>query len=429
MPPSTAAPASSAPPPVASSSPANSQLTNQQLASNPFGATPPPDPNSIGTILPPAKITFTAPNVPTTPVIDFSQYAGNPTGAATAFQNAQSQIANAQNAARSDIFSQYTNAINSFGSTANNYNQLATAYGVPAYQQTINNLQYAISHLKDDVSARTQGYNVNQAQNDELYNTELTPLSQNLSDVGREYNTATSNIDKLLQYQAQDQTTQLKPLEAYISSLDTSFANQNSAFDTAANAGLTSIQNQATNQLAQDTFNQNAKQFGLTYALDQQKQADSNAQFAQTFGLDQQKYQASVDQFNQTHTLQEQQLNQAAQQFAMTFGLDQLKNQEQVSQFAQTYGLDQQKFQEAANEFSANNTLALQQLAQKSTDDAAKNALYQAQIDKLTAQANNIGTASGNIADYLGNPSSPPPTPQDTSFASGLGNFAAGGYF
>jgi hypothetical protein len=390
------------------------------------------------------------------PLVDFGQFKDNPTGAATAFQNAQAQLSNNQNAARTDVFNQYTNAVNNFGSTADNYNKLASAYGVPAYQQTMNNLQYAISHLRDDVHSRTMGYNVSDPQANELYAKELTPLSQNLSDVGREYNTATGNIDKLLQYQAQDQATQLKPLEAYISSLDTSFANQNSAFATAANAGLTGIQNQTANQLAQNTFAQNVKQFGLTYALDQQKQADSNNQFAQTFGLDTQKYQASVDQFNQTHTLEEQKFNQAAQQFAQTFGLQQLQNQQQVAQFAQTYGLDVQKFQQAADQFAQTFGLQSKQFAeqqvlnqqaaaqqqwknqfdvaaqqQKAVDDAAKNALYQAQIDKIQS---GITSSGGFPAPSSTTSTSPSLTPDQiyaatngSSFASGLANFAYGG--
>lgn len=255
-------------------------------------------------ILPSPKVSFTQPNMPSMPAVDFGQFTDNPQGAASAFQAAQSQLSNSQQAARAAAFDQYNQAVQGFGSTADQYNQLSNAFGVPAYQRSMNDLQYAISHLRDNVRTRTQGFNVNEAQADKLYNSELNPMAQNLADVGREYNTATTNIANLMKYYGEDRNLQLRPIETYLNTLDSSFANQNQVFGNLGTLGLKSVQDAVTNRLEQSR------------------------------------------------------LDQAANQFAQTFGLEQLKNQQSVEQFAKMYNLDVEKFRQATNEFAANNALA-----------------------------------------------------------------------
>ncbi len=280
-----------------------------------------PNPYQVANVLPKATATFTPQSMPVTPTMDFGQFQDNPTGAATAFQGAQAQLSNNQQTARNDIFGQYQQAIQGFGSTADNYGQLATAYGIPAYQQAMSGLQKALSGLRDNVTARTQGYNVNEAQATKLYNQELVPLSQNLSDVSREYNIATGNIAELMKYQSQDQQMALKPIEAYLQSLDSTFANQNQVFGNAANMGLQGIESAMSNKLEKDRLNQAASQFAQTFGLEQLKNTQQVEQFAKTYGLEVDKFKETIQQFNKTFGLEGAKFNEDLQQNARQFEL------------------------------------------------------------------------------------------------------------
>lgn len=328
-------------------------------------------PNGAQTgLLPSPKVSFTQPNMPSMPTVDFGQFTDNPQAAASAFQNAQAQLSNNQQTTRTSAFDQYNQAVQGFGSTADQFNQLSESFGVPAYQRSMNDLQYAISHLRDNVRGRTQGYNVNEAQSDKLYNLELNPLAQNLADVGREYNTATGNIANLMKYYGEDRSLQLKPIEAYLQSLDSSFANQNQVFGNLGTLGLKSVQDAITNKQEQSRIDQAA------------------SQFAQSFGLEQSKF------------------NQAISEFAQTFGLEQLKNQQSVEQFAKMYDLDVDKFRQAANEFSANNTLDLQRLALAKQQTASASPDLSKYLTALSGGGQTQSAATSGLANLWGGSSS-----------------------
>lgn len=145
-----------------------------------------------------------------------------------------------QNTEQQGLFNTYTNKINNQEALPALYSRLQTEARIPdlskqaqTYKDQIYKVKDTLDRLGEDVTARTTGYNVSDAQRRRLETAEADPLQTTLSRLGTGLapvadmlTSAQSGVQNQLGlYQAQQQK-ELQPIELQINSLSDRFARE-----------------------------------------------------------------------------------------------------------------------------------------------------------------------------------------------------------
>lgn len=201
-------------------------------------------------ILPSINPTYSIANAPTAQTINAGSYGTNLTGYNQAVQSAEQSLTGSENSVYNQAMQQYQQNVNQFGNLPKVYQQLATQYGLPGYQQDVNTLQNLLQNLNQDVNAQTTlgGGLMTQSARDEMYANEANPLNLALSSASRSYETGQTNVNNLLGAYETGLTNALKPEEMNISNLPELFNQTNQSAESGYNQGATAIQNTIQNE-------------------------------------------------------------------------------------------------------------------------------------------------------------------------------------
>lgn len=211
-----------------------------------------------GSILPNISINAPTYTAPTAPTINAGNYGSNLTGYNAAVQNAEQGLTSNENSIYGSALNQLSSAEQQYGNLTPVYQQLASEYNIPGYQQDISQLSGLLGSLQSDVNADTSlmGGNVTASANQEKYEQQYQPLQNNLNVAGQMLQYGQNDVSNLLDTYEKSLTNQLNPLEQNISTLPELFGQTNSAAEAGYNQGYTSIQDLIQNNLQQQSINQ-----------------------------------------------------------------------------------------------------------------------------------------------------------------------------
>lgn len=200
-------------------------------------------------ILPSVQVSAPTVTAPTAQVINPGQYGTNLAAYNTAVQQAMTGLTGQENQAYQGALGQYSQAENQYGNLAPVYQKLASAYGLPGYQQDVNSLQDLLQNLNQDVNAQTTlgGGLMTQAARDEMYANRANPLDLALSSAERQYSLGQTNVGNLMSAYETSVQNALKPLEMNISNLPTLFGQTNQAAQSGYEQGATTLEEQIQN--------------------------------------------------------------------------------------------------------------------------------------------------------------------------------------
>ncbi len=165
---------------------------------------------------------------------------------------------------QSDLFGQYSSAVNAQPKLTDVFSQLQGQYGIPAAQQQlqgykdqVTRVQGLLNNLVPDIASRTQGTLTTQAMRDRMAAAEGNKLSTNLNSLGtamQPYADIVSSgnqaVSTLLPLYAQDQQKALQPLEMQINSLGDRFAREITGYTTGAQNELSALMDKLNKQFS-----------------------------------------------------------------------------------------------------------------------------------------------------------------------------------
>lgn len=168
---------------------------------------------------------------------------------------ARQALIDRQNSEQQGLFSQYSNKIGGQEALPALYSRLQGEAGIPGLSQAAQGFKNEIYRVKDrldrlgeDVTARTTGYNVSDAQRRRLEASEADPLTTNLARLGTGLapvadmlTSAQSGVQNQLGLYAEQQNRELKPLEMQINSLSDRFAREITGFQQSHEDTLTNL--------------------------------------------------------------------------------------------------------------------------------------------------------------------------------------------
>jgi hypothetical protein len=218
--------------------------------------------NNPGSILPNINIqtpTYTAPQAK---VINASNFGTNLTGYNTAVQQAEQGLTGAENAEYGSAMNALSGAEQQYGNLTPVYQQLASSYNIPGYQNDIATLSGLLQNLNKDVNAQTTlgGGLMTESARDEMYANEAQPLNTAINNAGQFLQYGQNDVNNLLDTYEKSLTNELNPLQTNISNLPTLFGQTNEAAQAGYEQGATSIQNTIQNQISQEEANAAAQQ-------------------------------------------------------------------------------------------------------------------------------------------------------------------------
>lgn len=162
-----------------------------------------------------------------------------------------------QNRQQQGLFDQYSQKITGQEALPALYSRLQNEAGIPGLSQAAQGYKNEIYRVKDrldrlgeDVTARTTGYNVSDAQRRRLEAAEANPIETNLARLGTGLapiadmlTSAQSGVQNQIGLYAEQQNKELKPLEMQINSLSDRFAREITGFQQGHEDTLTNLLN------------------------------------------------------------------------------------------------------------------------------------------------------------------------------------------
>ncbi len=153
-------------------------------------------------------------------------------------------LLNRQKTEQNNLFGQYSGAITSQPKLTDVFTQKQNEAGVGKFRENIDLFNTQISGVKglldrlnENTAARTSGTNANQAYLDRLravegggLNTQLGRLASGLEPIVSAYNTSSDQLGQYMALLQEQQSKELKPLEAQISSVSDRFAREITGF-------------------------------------------------------------------------------------------------------------------------------------------------------------------------------------------------------
>lgn len=194
-------------------------------------------------ILPNINYNPTVFTAPTASAPNVNSFIGNPAGYASAVQAAQSALGASESSVLGQAQGQEEQFAGKYGNLSPVYQQLASEYNIPGYQQDVVTLQGLLQNLNQDVNAQSTlggGLMTNSAR-DELYAIRQDPLQKALSNAEQELQSGQSNVANLLDTYEKTYSNLFAPLQQNVEMLPTEFGQQNELFGQGAQAGQSAI--------------------------------------------------------------------------------------------------------------------------------------------------------------------------------------------
>lgn len=193
---------------------------------------------NTASILPEINIstpTYTAPSIPANPTT--STIPG---------------LINEENATMGSALGTLTSAEQEYGNITPVYQQLATDFNIPTYQNEITNLNGLLNSLASDVNVQTNqgvGETTTAARN-EAYEQQYQPLSNYLGEATQALQYGQTDVNNLVNTYEQSLQNQLQPLETNISQLPTMFGQTNAGVQDVIQNAISQQQATAATQQA-----------------------------------------------------------------------------------------------------------------------------------------------------------------------------------